>query len=191
MLNAAIEVFTELGYHKCNISDIVSQAQVGQGTFYRNFKSKREIFEVLLQKTIEELISEFSEGMLNMNNMPSSFKEYREMSISAFLKAAPIIERNKKVVILFFRDAATIDREFEQEVDDIFERFAELAKHYLDHAIEQGFARPCNTHVVSLSIVGMGTQLLKDWIYGKYDDLNIEDIIVEVNDLVFLGTIQN
>jgi len=187
LLISAIDVFIEKGYHKTKISDIVAKAEVGQGTFYRNFKSKREVFEEILKKMIEELISEFSEGFLNINDMPHSFEDYKKSSMSAFVKIIPIIKKNKKTMILFFRDAPTIDNEFKQEIDDIFEQFSSLAKHYLDHAIEQKFIRECNTGIVSNSIVGIGIYHIKNWLYGKYSDLEIKDIIVEANNLIFLG----
>ncbi len=189
LINSAIEVFMKKGYHQTNISDIVAFANVGQGTFYRNFKSKREVFEEILKKMIDELISEFSEGDLNIKDMPSSFKDYKEKSIKAFLKIIPIIKKNKTTVVLFFRDAPTIDKDFESEINDIFEQFSLLAKYYLDHAVKNKFIRECNTRLVSESIVGMGIQHIKNWLSGKYSDSEIENIIIEANNLIFLGII--
>jgi AcrR family transcriptional regulator len=187
LLRAAIDIFVDKGYHKTNISDIVAKAEVGQGTFYRNFNSKREIFENILKILIGELLSEFSEGVLNVNNMPSSFEEYKKMSTEASIRAVPIIKRNKDIMILFFRDAPTIDKEFEQEVNDILEQFLVLGELYLKHAIKEGFARKCNTRIVAESIVGIATSLLKSWLYGNYKDSEVEDIVVEINNFVFLG----
>ena len=187
LINSAVEVFIEYGYHQSNISAIVAKAEVGQGTFYRHFKSKREIFEVILKKMIKELVSELSGSLSDINRMPKSFKEYKEMFILATLATIPVIKRNKKIIILFLREAPTIDRAFEDEVDKIFWEFSDLVKYYLDDAIEKKYTRACNSKIVSTSIIGMGTQLLKDWLYEKYDDDEIESIIIEIADLVFLG----
>lgn len=187
LINSAIEIFIKKGYHQTNISDIVAFANLGQGTFYRNFSSKREIFEEILKKMIEELIFEFSDGSLKINEMPISFDEYKDKSIKAFLKIIPIIKKNKKVVILFFRDAPTIDKEFEQEINDIFEQFSSIAQHYLNHAIKQKFIRTCNSRLVAESIVGMGIQHIKNWLHDKYSDFEIEKVVIEANNLIFLG----
>jgi len=43
LLEAAEQIFVRQGYHSTLVSDIVQQAGVGQGTFYRHFKSKRAV----------------------------------------------------------------------------------------------------------------------------------------------------
>src|SRR5579862_7413974 len=48
LLDAAEDVFAELGYHDASIVRIVERAGVAQGTFYIYFRSKQEIFEELV-----------------------------------------------------------------------------------------------------------------------------------------------
>lgn len=47
-LQAAEEVFAELGYHEASIVKITERAGVGLGTFYLYFDSKKTIFEALV-----------------------------------------------------------------------------------------------------------------------------------------------
>jgi AcrR family transcriptional regulator len=49
LLEAAEEVFGELGYHDASIVKITEAAGVGQGTFYLYFASKKEIFDELVR----------------------------------------------------------------------------------------------------------------------------------------------
>ncbi|HXF98735.1 MAG TPA: TetR/AcrR family transcriptional regulator [Gaiellaceae bacterium] len=48
LLEAAEQVFAELGYHDASIVKITEAAGVGQGTFYLYFSSKKEIFDELV-----------------------------------------------------------------------------------------------------------------------------------------------
>lgn len=48
LLEAAEEVFAELGYHDASIVKLTEAAGVGQGTFYLYFSSKKEIFDELV-----------------------------------------------------------------------------------------------------------------------------------------------
>ena len=48
LLEAAENVFAELGYHDASIVKITEAAGVGQGTFYLYFASKKEIFDELV-----------------------------------------------------------------------------------------------------------------------------------------------
>lgn len=49
LLDAAEQVFAELGYHDASIVKLTEAAGVGQGTFYLYFSSKKEIFDELVR----------------------------------------------------------------------------------------------------------------------------------------------
>jgi len=49
LLDAAEDVFAELGYHDASIVKLTEAAGVGQGTFYLYFSSKKEIFDELVR----------------------------------------------------------------------------------------------------------------------------------------------
>ncbi|MFL5911906.1 MAG: TetR/AcrR family transcriptional regulator [Gaiellaceae bacterium] len=49
LLDAAEQVFAELGYHDASIVKVTEAAGVGQGTFYLYFSSKKEIFDELVR----------------------------------------------------------------------------------------------------------------------------------------------
>jgi AcrR family transcriptional regulator len=49
LLQAAEDVFAELGYHDASIVKITEAAGVGQGTFYLYFASKKDVFDELVR----------------------------------------------------------------------------------------------------------------------------------------------
>lgn len=64
LLEAAEEVFADLGYHDASIVKITEAAGVGQGTFYLYFASKLEIFDELvrdLNRRVRRAMSEAAE----------------------------------------------------------------------------------------------------------------------------------
>jgi hypothetical protein len=69
----------------------------------------------------------------------------------------------------------------------MYDRFAILAKSYLDHAIESGFVRPCRSEVVAQSIVGMGLRTAEMWLDGRYSEIPVDDLISELVDFAFNG----
>ena len=66
IIEAAEEIFAELGYTEASISRITVRAGVGQGTFYLYFDSKLELFNELvddLNHRVRQAMSEaFIEG---------------------------------------------------------------------------------------------------------------------------------
>lgn len=57
MIHAAREVFEEKGFEETRIADIVKQAGIAHGTFYRYFDSKHEIFHEVVKTVTGEMFS--------------------------------------------------------------------------------------------------------------------------------------
>ncbi|MFD4250027.1 TetR/AcrR family transcriptional regulator [Amycolatopsis thermoflava] len=62
LLDAALSCFSEYGYARTRISDIVFRAGVSQGNFYRHFQSKNEIFLEALRPSLDELTASTGRG---------------------------------------------------------------------------------------------------------------------------------
>jgi AcrR family transcriptional regulator len=53
-LGAAANVFGSLGFTKATVQDIVAAAQVSKPLFYRHFKNKQHVFEVVVDRLLKE-----------------------------------------------------------------------------------------------------------------------------------------
>lgn len=62
LLDAAEEVFAELGWHDASIVKITEAAGVSQGTFYLYFESKQELFEELVRDLNRQVRQAMSAG---------------------------------------------------------------------------------------------------------------------------------
>jgi len=184
LLDAAIDVFCEKGYHYSLVSDIVAQAGVGQGTFYRYFESKRDLIDSILEHFGRMLLSQFDFMMVNL---PSNIDEYIAASRRAVLAMATALKENRKLALLLLREAPTVDREFDNRINNLYDQFANLAAFYLEHAIANGFARPCNTGIVARSLVGMGLYHTTRWLNDESNNIDIEELTTELVDFAFLG----
>jgi AcrR family transcriptional regulator len=49
ILQAASSVFSHIGFHAANVSDVAKEAHVSQGTVYHYFKSKEELFMAVFE----------------------------------------------------------------------------------------------------------------------------------------------
>ena len=63
LLEAAEEVFADLGYHEASIVKITERAGIGLGTFYLYFDSKQQIFEELVVDLNRRVRHSMSEAM--------------------------------------------------------------------------------------------------------------------------------
>ena len=58
LIDVAKRLFLERGYEQTAVSDIVKAMNVAQGTFYYHFKSKDDLLETIVEKTVVELESD-------------------------------------------------------------------------------------------------------------------------------------
>jgi AcrR family transcriptional regulator len=188
LLDAAARVFIQNGYHRPLISDIAAEAGVGQGSFYRHFSDKRMIFEALLDGFAEELLNEFSDIQLNPAD---NFEQYRSISIDAILRMANKIDQKKELSVMFLREIPSIDRSFVEKLEGILDSFVQVARFHLDHVIACGFARPCQTDIVSHAMIGIALRLFGLWGNKRLNEMELEKMVTEACDFAFRGVAIN
>jgi AcrR family transcriptional regulator len=184
LLDSAAAAFSRAGFHKTLISDIVADAGVGQGTFYRYFNSKREIFEALFDRLATEILAEFTPMS---SQLPSDASQYQKSSAALLKRLVTVVEQNRDLVLLFVRQGPSIDRDFEARMTSVYEQIARLAQHYLDHASKCGFARQCRSDLVAQAIIGMALRLVDLWLDNRLPASPIEDVIDELVNFAFWG----
>jgi AcrR family transcriptional regulator len=59
LIDAAEQLFAELGFHATQVSDITKAAGTGVGTFYRNFADKDEVLSAILEGFFDPIRTQF------------------------------------------------------------------------------------------------------------------------------------
>src|SRR5215472_15991706 len=57
LLDAALRLFAELGFHDTSVDEVVAQARTSKSAFYEHFESKEDCFRVLLAQEGGALIA--------------------------------------------------------------------------------------------------------------------------------------
>lgn len=187
LLDAASRVFVRQGYHRTLISDIVAEAGVGQGTFYRHFTDKRQILETLFDTLLQKVAEQFSEME---SRPPETLTEFKQASVEAYRRMAIVLDKNRDLAGLLLREGRTIDPEFQRRIDDIFQGFHALAQGFLDHAVRHGFARQFRTDIVAHAIVGLVIGMAEAWWSGRVRDADLDALVNETVDFAFEGLIR-
>ena len=69
IVDAAIQVFAEKGFHKAKMTDIAKKLGVSKGTIYQYFKSKEDLFEAVVQIPLEKVREEPIAELLESGNL--------------------------------------------------------------------------------------------------------------------------
>ncbi len=70
MMQAAVQVFAEKGYHAATVRDVVGAADVAIGTFYFYFPDKETLFVHLYEETADFLIQTLQQAMGSQTELP-------------------------------------------------------------------------------------------------------------------------
>ncbi|GIK54611.1 MAG: TetR/AcrR family transcriptional regulator [Chloroflexi bacterium] len=70
MMNAAVRVFAQKGYHAATVRDIVRDAEVAIGTFYFYFPDKETLFVHLYEETADFLLQAMEQAINSRADLP-------------------------------------------------------------------------------------------------------------------------
>jgi AcrR family transcriptional regulator len=72
LLEGALEVLAERGFHGASVEDICDRAGFTRGAFYSNFASKDELVLALFQATTDRLLEQISALLPDLANQPGT-----------------------------------------------------------------------------------------------------------------------
>ena len=70
LMQAAVRVFAEKGYHAATVRDVVAAADVAVGTFYFYFPDKETLFVYLYEETAEFLLQALGQAIKGRATLP-------------------------------------------------------------------------------------------------------------------------
>jgi len=139
ILEAALDVFSEKGFHAAKIEDIAARLGIGHGTFYRYFRNKLDIFNGV----VEEIISIAMQAMQGVDpEGPNTLEEYREQLEEIGERLFGLFRRNPRISRILFYEAFGIDDpDIQKRIRDIFDFFGRYTERYFLNGVRKGYLR--------------------------------------------------
>ena len=153
ILDAAEEVFGEMGYYEASVAEITRRAGVAQGTFYIYFHSKRETFVELVEDIGERLRTATSAAIQSVSDRI----EAERKGFEAFFRFVYAHRRIYRIVEEADRVAPEAAREYYRRISLGYERG-------LTAAMSAGQVRPGNVEGLAYALMGIGHFLALRWI---------------------------
>ena len=168
LLDAAVRVFAEKGYHASRVGDIAEEAGVAYGLLYHYFASKEELLETVFRETWSQLLEAFAR--VGESDEPAH-EQLRQ--VAAILLRS--WRRDPDLVRVLVREV-TRSPQLQQQVDEIA-----AALRSLQEIIERGqaageFRTDVDARLVSVVWYGALEEALTGWVLGRLadDDEGIE-----------------
>jgi AcrR family transcriptional regulator len=161
ILEHALTVFSEKGYHAAKVEDIVSRAGVARGTFYLYFEDKRATFAELL----DGFVARLRDAILRIDPRAPIREQIRanvERSIDLL-----VAERGLAKILL--SHAQGIDREFDEKLTGFYDAIAHMLERALLLGQRMGIVRPCDARLSAFALLGMVREVVWRIVVGGFD----------------------
>ncbi len=68
IVDAAIKVFSQMGYHRTKVQDITDSIRISTGTFYIYFRNKRDLFVQVVDEVIRRILDDSAVATMHEEN---------------------------------------------------------------------------------------------------------------------------
>jgi TetR/AcrR family fatty acid metabolism transcriptional regulator len=147
MMQAAVRVFAEKGYHSATIRDIVAAADVAVGTFYFYFPDKETLFVYLYEETAEFMLQTLQQAVTGRATLPKQIAAAIQAYVNIGLYEPAVV--NLLLVGGVGAVPALVDRRA-----DFREGLVNLWQKPLDQAMDKGQIIPQNTRLSAEALAG-------------------------------------
>ena len=162
ILDAAIRVFAEHGYHGARVADIAEDAGVAHGLLYHYFASKDEVLRTIFVENWGELIGRFRA----VEDADESASEKLEGIAKILLRTW---RNDPALVTVMVREVAR-SQQLQAQVTEVREAFA-IVERVIEEGQAQGtFRADVDAQLASWIFYGGLEEVLTGWVLGQLPD---------------------
>lgn len=176
IIDAAVEVIAENGYHQSQVSKIAKQAGVADGTIYLYFKNKEDI----LISLFKEKMGQFIERMEKDIKEKATAKEKLALVIS---KHFSLLAGDHNLAIVTQLELRQSNLELRQKINEILKGYLNILDGILTEGIQSGELKEgLDVRLARQMIFGTIDETVTTWVMNdqKYDLAALSDSVLEL-----------
>jgi len=162
---AARRVFSEKGFHKTQIADIVREAGISTGSIYAHFKDKHDLFTQLIQETNKVLRAKLK--VLSETKKPGDVRERVQQWMPAYIAFFDYVEENPEQMLILARGGFGVDEENDTFIWNLFNDFAKDIAEDFRKWEDLGFIKGINASLMGHIVVGFCTHVALSYLLEK------------------------
>lgn len=163
-IEVARQLFARKGVENTTMNDIASASDKGRRTIYTYFKSKRDIFNAVIESETDQLLERLQE-IVNLNVSPE--EKLRKYVFVRFETMKEIVSRNGSLRAGFFRDVRKVDRARKL----ITKKETAMLREILSEGVRQGIFRHTNLDqtalIITQAIQGLDVPYIRDTLHEE------------------------
>lgn len=164
ILQAALEVFAEKGYHGALVDDIVRASDTSKGAVYHHFPNKEALFLALVEEFSGRLADAVAAGIARAHGAVGKVQAALTAGLETFAQ-------HRGLARILLLESASLGAAYQGKRMEVREHFASLIQAYLDEAVVEGSIPALDTRVAALAWLGALNEIVIQWLYDGRPDL--------------------
>ncbi|MEN1968285.1 TetR/AcrR family transcriptional regulator [Lentibacillus sp. N15] len=180
IIEAAVVVIAENGYHASQVSKIAKKAGVADGTIYLYFRNKEDI----LVSLFEEKMGQFVEQTIKSINQKQNASEKLQVLIEMHFRQ---LAKDHHLAIVTQLELRQSNKDLRIKINNVLKPYLAVIDHLILEGIEEKIFRDdLNLPVVRQMIFGTLDEIVTNWVM-KEQKYNLVDQALQVHDLLIKG----
>jgi AcrR family transcriptional regulator len=165
IIQAARKIFSEKGFHKTQITDIVKEAGISVGSIYAHFHDKRDLFEQLYRENLKNLRQKLRE--LRQTAQPNDIRERVQRWKYTYNAFFDYVDENPQQILMILRGGFGVDEYHDADLWKFFNAFAQdIAEDYRKWET-LGYIRGFNPILMGHITIGMSFHVAHSYLVDK------------------------
>lgn len=157
ILEAALEVFSQKGFHTATMDEIAEKAGVGKGTLYRHFETKKKLFAALVRIRLDELEKNSEE----VNDADSDVLAMISNYIRIYFR---FFDQNKRLYRLIMKEGLDlVEHSPDQYLKKVMRAIPNL-KRKVYEGTQQGKLKDVDFQTVFYGTMGFAHGVIQKWL---------------------------
>lgn len=176
ILDAAVIVIAENGYHQAQVSKIAKQAGVADGTIYLYFKNKEDILISLFQEKMGEFVEKIR---LKTAGIESAVEKLFVLIETHFT----LLSENHHLAIVTQLELRQSNKDLRLKINEVLKGYLQAIDEVLKAGVEQGeFRSDLNIRVARQMVFGAIDEVVTNWVMSehKYDLVALSKTVHEL-----------
>lgn len=181
-IEVARQLFARKGIENTTMNDIASASDKGRRTIYTYFKSKRDIFNAVIERETDKLL----ESLRQIADMPGNPEEkLRQYVACRFVTMKGIVLRNGSLKAGFFRDVRKVDRARKVISSKEIEMLRRILQQGQDENVFNIDDIPARAVIITHALQGLDVPYIRDSLADR--EISKATMVKYVADLILNG----
>ena len=161
MLAAALDLFSEKGYHNVSMHEIAKRAEFAIGTLYKFFKNKEDLYKALMMEKAEEYHRVLMGVLAEEDDVLTVLEDYIAAKVRLFTD-------NLASLRLYFAETRgasfNIKAGLDQDIRKLYDKFVMRLASVLETGVRKKVFRKIDPYYMAVALEGLTNAFLFCWL---------------------------